>query len=126
MMTISPVRSAGQSTRRTQARNTSVSVAPEGGHAGGGAIQADGSNHGRGVPVAVRGAGHHPRAARRATPQAGHVGLRPLFIKEDEPRGVEAALPPAPLPAGLRDVGTLLFAGMERLFLYVSPSAASA
>jgi hypothetical protein len=63
--------------------------------------------------------------ARSAATQAGHVGFRPRFIKEDELRRVEAGLFPPPRPAGLPDVRPVLFAGTERLFLYVSSNPAN-
>ena len=87
------------------------------GHAGGAAIQADRGDHGRGVPVAVGAARMDSLASWGAAAQAGQVGFRPRFVKEDEPRGIEAALPPAPRPARFGDVAPILFAGPQRLFL---------
>ena len=59
----------------------------------------------------------YPAAALRPPAQTGHVG--PAFVDEDETRRVQSSLEPAPLPAGLQDIGAVLLAGAERLFLYV-------
>lgn len=67
-----------------------------------------------------------PAAPLRPSAQAGHVGLGPAFINENEPRRVEPALEPTPFLARLQDVGAVLLAGAERLFLYVSSMDASA
>lgn len=96
------------------------------GHASGGAIQADRGDHARGVPVAVGAARMDSLASRGAAAQAGHVGFRPRFVKEDEPRGIEAALLPTPRPTRFGDVAPILLAGAQRLFLYVRPSDPSA
>ena len=63
---------------------------------------------------------------RGTTAQAGQVGLRAGFIKEDQRGGIEARLVPPPDAARPRDVRAVLLAGTERLFLYVSPSFAKA
>ena len=60
-------------------------------------------------------------AATTASTQTRHVGLRTRFVDEDKPRGLEAALAALPAPPRLEDVGAVLLAGTERLFLYVSP-----
>ena len=78
------------------------------------------------MPVAVRAAGVDALSARGATPQAGQVGLGARFVEKDQPGGVEAGLAPPPRPARPRDVGAVLLAGPERLFLYVSPIFSSA
>jgi hypothetical protein len=54
----------------------------------------------------------------------GHVGLGPGLVDEDQAFGVEPALMflPALAPAG--DVGAVLFAGVQALFLNVMPSRA--
>ena len=51
----------------------------------------------------------------------GQIGLGPRFIQKDQFGRVEAGLLPAPSPPRPRNVRTVLFAGPERLFLYVSP-----
>lgn len=70
--------------------------------------------------------GMHAAAPLCPPAQAGHVGLGPAFIDEDKSRRVEPALEPPPLLAGLQDIGAVLLAGAERLFLYVSSMAANA
>lgn len=61
----------------------------------------------------------------RPATQSRHVRFRPRFIKEDELGRIKAGLLPPPRPPGFADVGAVLFAGAECLFLYVSPSLAS-
>jgi hypothetical protein len=56
-----------------------------------------------------------------SSPQPGHVGFGPGFVEEDQAGRVEGRLLADPAAAGLPDVGAVLFAGPESLFLYVSP-----
>jgi hypothetical protein len=51
----------------------------------------------------------------------GHVGLGPGLVDEDQPFGGKPTLifPPPLAPAG--DVGAVLFAGVQALFLNVMP-----
>ena len=56
-----------------------------------------------------------------ASAKAGQVGFRTRFIQKDQLGRVKARLPLAPEAARPRDVGTVLFAGAECLFLYVRP-----
>jgi len=51
----------------------------------------------------------------------GQIGLGPRFIQKDQFGRVQAGLLPTPGPPRPRNVWTVLFAGPERLFLYVSP-----
>ena len=60
-------------------------------------------------------------ALERASAQPGEIGLGSRFVQKDQFGRVEARLPLAPEPAGPADVGAVLLAGAERLFLYVSP-----
>jgi len=76
--------------------------------------------------VTVRALVMHALAALGPPAPAGQIGFGARFIDEDQPRRVPARLLPAPGPAGPRDVRPVLFAGPERLFLYVSPSFANA
>ena len=94
---------------------------PFDGHAGGGTIEPDRGDHGGGMPVAIRALGMEALASRGAAPQPGHVRFGPRLVEEDEFRRVEALLPPPPEAALAGDVGTVLFASPERLFLKVSP-----
>ena len=68
----------------------------------------------------------YPATALRSPSQAGHVGLGTAFVDKDEMRRVQSALEPAPLLAGLQDIGTVLLAGAKRLFLYVRSMDAKA
>jgi hypothetical protein len=95
-------------------------------HAGGGAIQPDRADHGGGLPMPMRRTGMNTRSAQGTPPETGHVGLGPRFIEKDQPCRVKAGLVPPPRPTRPRDVGPVLFAGAECLFLYVSPRATSA
>jgi hypothetical protein len=58
-------------------------------------------------------------AAQAAAVAAGHVGLRPGLVDEDQPRGVEVDLAVEPGPPPPQDVGAVLFAGVRGLFLRV-------
>ena len=69
-----------------------------------------------------RGAGVDALASRRAATQSSQVGFRTRFVEEDQPGRVEAKLLPTPRPPGTRDIWASLFAGVQRLFLYVSSS----
>ena len=101
-----------------------MSVRPLDGHAGRRAIQADGGEPGRGLPVTVRATGVDALAPPGTSTQAGQVGFRPRFVEEDQACGVKAGLLPPPRPTCPRELRAVLFAGAECLFLYVSPSFA--
>ena len=62
-----------------------------------------------------------PLAFERTAAEAGEVGLGARFVQEDQLGRVKARLPPPPKPTRPRNVGTVLFAGAECLFLYVNP-----
>src|SRR5690606_20288182 len=51
----------------------------------------------------------------------GQIGFGTGLIQEDQAGWIPAPLFFAPAPARPRNVGSILFTGMERLFLYVSP-----
>jgi len=54
----------------------------------------------------------------------GHVGLGPCLVDKDQPFGVKPALVFLPPLAPAGDVGAVLFAGVQALFLNVMPSRA--
>jgi hypothetical protein len=60
-------------------------------------------------------------ALERTPAEAGQVGLRARFIQKDQLGRIKARLPLAPETPRPRDVGTVLLAGAECLFLYVNP-----
>ena len=57
----------------------------------------------------------------RTTAETGEVGLGTRFIQKDQLGRVKARLPFAPAAPRPGDVWTVLLAGAECLFLYVSP-----
>jgi hypothetical protein len=63
----------------------------------------------------------YPLASLRPPTQPGQIGLGTGFIQKNQPGRVERRLLAAPVPARPENVGPVLFAGPERLFLYVSP-----
>jgi hypothetical protein len=63
----------------------------------------------------------HAIALGRAPAKPGQVGLGSRFIQEYQLGRVPTRLLFAPAPACPDDVGTVLLAGAECLFLYVSP-----
>ena len=71
--------------------------------------------------MAMWGAGMDALAPGRTTAQTGEIGLGPRFVQKNQLGRVQARLPFAPEPAGPGDVGTVLLAGAECLFLYVNP-----
>jgi len=64
----------------------------------------------------------NPLPPPRAAAQPRQVRFRPGFVEEDQPGRIAAGLLAAPRPAGPRDVGAGLLAGVQCLFLYVSSS----
>jgi hypothetical protein len=71
--------------------------------------------------MAMRLAGLNPLAPWGATAEPRHVRFGTRFVEEDQPGRIPAGLLPLPTPTRATDVGPVLLAGMERLFLYVSP-----
>jgi len=91
------------------------------GHAGRGTIEAHRGDHRRRAPVAVGAGEAQPGPARASPPQPCHVGLGRRLVQEHQPGGIYAALPAPPERTRFGDIGAILLAGMESLFLYVSP-----
>jgi hypothetical protein len=71
--------------------------------------------------MAVRYRGTAALASGRAAVHAGHLGRRPAFIDEDEAFGIEVGLGVEPGAPPARYVGPVLFSGVRRLFLRVTP-----
>jgi hypothetical protein len=64
-------------------------------------------NEGERGPATVRDLGDEPPAARAATMGAGHVGLGPGLVDEDQARRIKPLLPPFPalaLPGHVRPI----------------------
>jgi len=66
--------------------------------------------------VAVRDFGHETLAFESAAMGAGHIRLGPSLIDKDEPFGIELALMALPTLALTSNVGSILFAGVQRFF----------
>ena len=71
---------------------------------------------GQRAPVAVRHLGDQPLAARRAAVGAGHVGLGPGLVDEDQAGGIKPPLILLPLRAPARHVRPILLAGVQAFF----------
>jgi hypothetical protein len=68
------------------------------------------------APAAVRYLGQQPSTARAAPVPAGHVGLGPGFVDEDQAPGIKPTLVHLPAGAAPGDVGAILFAGVQAFF----------
>src|SRR5262249_34387944 len=75
----------------------------------------------RSLPAAVRNLVDEPLAFRRPAPQAGHVGLRPGLVDEDQAPGVDEALRGPSSFAVAAYVRAILLARDQGLFLTVTP-----
>lgn len=64
----------------------------------------------------MRSKSKQPGSVKRASAQAGHIGLGPGLINENKPFRVEQRKLPQPLLAQEPDILTLLLVGMERFF----------
>ena len=71
--------------------------------------------------MALWGPGRDALALGRATTQTSQVGFSARFIQKYQLGRVEARLSFAPETTGPGDVGAVLLAGPECLFLYVNP-----
>jgi hypothetical protein len=79
-------------------------------------FMAERSEEGQRLPFTVWHLGHEPLPARRTAVRAGHVGLGPGLVDEDEPLGVKPALILFPLRPPARDPRTILLAGEQAFF----------
>src|SRR5919107_1911989 len=77
---------------------------------------------GQRAPASLRYFGNEASAAGASSITPGHVGLGPGLVDEDQAFGIEPALVFLPLLAPAGDVGAVLFAGVQVLFLNVMPS----
>jgi hypothetical protein len=84
------------------------------------AVAAQGGNEGQCLPVPIWHLGNQALAAGAAPMRAGHVGLHPCLIDEDQTLWVNLALVLFPLVAPARDVGPVLFSGTQA-FLEAEP-----
>jgi hypothetical protein len=73
------------------------------------------------LPLALRDLVDEPLSPWRPAAQAGHIGLRPGFIDEDQPPGVDEPLIASPSFAVATYVRAILLARDEGLFLSVTP-----
>jgi hypothetical protein len=86
-----------------------------------GRVVAQGGKESRGLPLAVRDLVDEALSPWRPAAQAGHIGLRPGFIYEDQSPGVDEPLIGSPSFAVAADVRAILLARDEGLFLSVTP-----
>lgn len=80
------------------------------------AVTAKTRNEGQCLAMTVRHLRDQSLASGTASVQSGHVRLRPGFIDEDQPSGGDLVLVLLPLPPPARDVGAILFAGVQAFF----------
>ena len=83
---------------------------------GGDAIVTKGGQEGHGRPVPVRHLGVQWLATPVPTMAAGHVGLGPRLVDEDQPPGIDAGLVLLPPGPPTSDVRAILFAGEHGFF----------
>jgi len=79
-------------------------------------VAAQGRQEGQRSPMPVRDLGQKPVAAWRPAAQAGHVGLGPGLVDEDQPSRIKPALIGFPACAPSGDVGTILLGGEQCFF----------
>lgn len=81
------------------------------------AIMAQRSQEGHGLPVAMRHFGLDPLSDRRPAHERSHVGLGPGLVDEHQAGRIDPVLIQNPLRPSARNIGTILLAGDQRLFL---------
>src|SRR5271163_973547 len=85
------------------------------------AVVAQGGEESRGLPLALRDLVDEPLSPWRPAAQAGHIGLGPGFIDEDQPPRVDEPLIGSPSFAVATYVRAILLARDKGLFLTVTP-----
>jgi hypothetical protein len=85
------------------------------------AVVAQGGEESRGLPLALRDLVDEALSPWRPAAQAGHIGLGPGFIDEDQPPGVDEPLIGSPSFAVATYVRAILLACDKGLFLTVTP-----
>ena len=80
------------------------------------AVTAKTRNEGECLAMTVRHLRDQSPASGTASMQSGHVCLRPGFIDEDQPSGGDLVLVLLPSTPSARDVGAILFAGVQTFF----------
>src|SRR5476649_768312 len=75
----------------------------------------------RRFPMTMRDFVADPATARRPAVKAGHVGLGPGLIDEDQPRWIDAPLMSSPTLSMAAYIRAVPLARNERLFLNVTP-----
>ena len=85
------------------------------------AVVAQGGKESRGLPLALRDLVDEALSLRRPAAQAGHIGLGPGFIDEDQSPGVDEPLIGSPSFAVAAYVRAILLARDKGLFLTVTP-----
>jgi hypothetical protein len=80
------------------------------------AVVPQSGDKGHNVPMPEWSFGHQPLALQRPASQWRHVGFGPGLVDEDQACGINPSLIAFPLPASTGDVGSSLFAGVQRFF----------
>ena len=83
-------------------------------------VMTQGSDKGLGLPVAVRNDGLDPLAPLAPATKQSHVRLRPGFIDEHQPPGIDQGSELGPLPTSPGDVGPTALARDQRPFFKLS------
>lgn len=79
----------------------------------------------RRLAVTMRHSGDQTLTDGRSSVRPGHVGLDRSLVEKDQAPWFQAGLAIAPCRPSLSDIRTVLFGGVERLFLCVMPSLRS-
>ena len=86
------------------------------------AVAAQSGNEGERFASSLRHLGDQTLASGATAVRTGHVGLDPRLVDEDQSCRRDLALMGLPLPAPPGDIGTILLAGAQALFLKLSPA----
>lgn len=89
------------------------------------AVLTDTADEARRLAVTMRHSGDQTLADGCSSVRPGHVGLDRSLVEKDQAPWFQAGLAIAPCRPRLSDIRTVLFGGVERLFLCVMPSLRS-
>ena len=117
---MSPGRKVGARNCSIQARKLSASIGPSKQAWRGQAVATQSGDEGERLASSLRHLGDQTLASGATAMHAGHVGLDPRLVDEDQSCRRDLALMGLPLPAPPGDIGTILLAGAQALFLKLS------